>query len=232
DGKPSPQNPSISQLTLPPETITSCYPENSPSRIPTAFRTAPDAQCRVDSCHLSAIHESVEFLREHSAFPTADLDVETAVRWTFSQNGMFNGYSDTPASRALNYFTRLFVDAYRNDELSDLVWAFAGIEALIVEAGRSSVGQLKEKLIALFGETIDQGWLAKMIAASYDFRSRMIHGNRQIRSFFRSGEDESTKRIDEEYDSHRFAIGMFVLILRFVMANDLNAMHFRTMLAE
>jgi hypothetical protein len=26
-GKPSPQNPSISRLTLPPETITSCYPE-------------------------------------------------------------------------------------------------------------------------------------------------------------------------------------------------------------
>ena len=36
--------PSISQLTLPPETITSCFPENSPSRIPTAFRTAPMRQ--------------------------------------------------------------------------------------------------------------------------------------------------------------------------------------------
>ena len=35
----APQNPSISQLTLPPETIPSCYPENAQIRIPTAFRT-------------------------------------------------------------------------------------------------------------------------------------------------------------------------------------------------
>src|SRR5258707_9871515 len=41
-GRPSQQNPSIRQLTLPPETIPSCYPENAPHRIPTAFRTAPE----------------------------------------------------------------------------------------------------------------------------------------------------------------------------------------------
>jgi hypothetical protein len=40
-GRPSQRNPSISQLTLPPETIPSCYPENATNRIPTAFRTAP-----------------------------------------------------------------------------------------------------------------------------------------------------------------------------------------------
>jgi hypothetical protein len=31
-GRPSPQNPSISRLTSPPETILSCYPENPPSK--------------------------------------------------------------------------------------------------------------------------------------------------------------------------------------------------------
>jgi hypothetical protein len=40
-GRRSPQNPSISQLTLPPETILSCYPEKAPNPIPTTFRTAP-----------------------------------------------------------------------------------------------------------------------------------------------------------------------------------------------
>jgi hypothetical protein len=40
-GRPSPQNPSISRLTSPPETILSCYPQNAPSKIPTGFRTAP-----------------------------------------------------------------------------------------------------------------------------------------------------------------------------------------------
>jgi hypothetical protein len=41
-GRRSPQNPSISQLTWPPEKILSCYPEKAPNRIPTTFRTAPD----------------------------------------------------------------------------------------------------------------------------------------------------------------------------------------------
>jgi hypothetical protein len=155
------------------------------------------SNCRVDRCYLSEIHESVEFLRKENAFPEIDLEVNAVINWTFAQNGMFDGYSDTSASRALNYFTRLFVGEFRNDELSNLVWALAGIEALVVESGRSSIGQLKEKLGALFAEKIDLRWLAKMIADSYNFRSRMIHGDRQIRSFFRSNEDENKKRLDE-----------------------------------
>jgi hypothetical protein len=191
-----------------------------------------DSQYRADRYHLSAVHDSIEFLRQNRAIPEVDLEVDKVVQWTFAQNGMFQGYSDTPASRALNYFTRLFVNAFRNDELSDLVWALAGIEALLVEGGRSSTGQIREKLTALFGDSVDRLWLSKMIAASYDFRSRMIHGNRQLRSFFRSNEDESNKRFDEEYDSERFAIGMLVSLLRFVIARNLTEMNFRTVFIQ
>jgi len=181
-----------------------------------------------DRCYLSEIHDSIEFLREKNAFPEIDIALDTVINWTFAQNGIFDGYSDTPVSRALNYFTRLFVHNFRNDELSDLVWALAGIEALLVEGGRSSMGQLREKLGALFVGKIDFTWLSKMIADSYNFRSRMIHGDRQIRSFFRSNEDESKKRFDEEYDSQLFAIGMLVLLLRFVISKDLTELRFNT----
>ena len=150
-----------------------------------------------DRCYLSDIHHSIEFLREKTVFPAIDLELDTVIDWTFAQNGIFDGYSDTPASRALNYFTRLFVANFRNDELSDLVWALAGIEALLVEGGRSSIGQLREKLAAIFGK-IDLLWLTRMITDLYNFRSRMIHGDRQIRSFFRRNEEESKKRLDEE----------------------------------
>ncbi|WP_426525200.1 hypothetical protein [Bradyrhizobium sp. McL0615] len=171
-------------------------------------------------------------MRKENAFPEIDLEVNAVINWTFAQNGMFDGYSDTSASRALNYFTRLFVGEFRNDELSNLVWALAGIEALVVESGRSSIGQLKEKLGALFAEKIDLRWLAKMIADSYNFRSRMIHGDRQIRSFFRSNEDENKKRLDEEYNSQLFAIGMLVLLLRFIISNKLSELHFKTVLSS
>jgi hypothetical protein len=180
--------------------------------------------------HLSSIHEAIEYLRENDAFPSIDLDVETVVKWTFAQNGMFDGYSDTPASRAFNYFTRLFVRAFRNDELSDLVWALAGIEALLVESGRSSMGQLKEKLGAIFDKRIDGAWLSKSVSASYNFRSRMIHGDRQIRSFFREDEELNQKRTDEEYYSCLFVMGILFLLLKLSIHKNLTEIQFRTVL--
>jgi len=181
-----------------------------------------------DGTYFSVIHESLEFLRERNALPEIEIKLDTAIKWTFAQNGIFDGYSDTPGSRALNYFTRLFVSRFRNDELSDLIWALAGIEALLVEGGRSSVGQLREKLGALFAGKIDLPWLATMIGDLYKFRSRMIHGDRQIRSFFRSDEEESKKRFEEEYHSQLFAVGMLVLLLRFAISKDLTEFRFNT----
>ena len=80
------------------------------------------------SKYLSQVHEAVEFLVENGMLPSSDIDPEETVSWVFSQKGIFDGYSDTPAARALSFFTRLFVREFRNDELSDLVWALAGIE--------------------------------------------------------------------------------------------------------
>jgi hypothetical protein len=187
-----------------------------------------DSVYGVDRSYVSVIHESIEFLREKNAFPEIDLKLDAVINWTFAQNGIFDGYSDTPGSRALNYFTRLFVSHFRNDELSDLVWALAGVEALLVEGGRSSVGQLREKLGALFAGKIDFPWLSTMIGDSYNFRSRMIHGDRQIRSFFRGSEDESKKRSDEEYNSQLFAVGVLVLLLRFAISRNLTELRFDT----
>lgn len=167
-------------------------------------------------------------MRERNACPEIDLELDTVIKWIFSQNGIFDGYSDTPASRALNYFTRLFVSSFRNDELSDLVWALAGIEALLVEGGRSSIGQLREKLGAIFAGEIDLPWLTSMIADSYNFRSRMIHGDRQIRSFFRRDEEESKKRLNEEEHGYLFAVGMLVLLLRSVIVKGTTELRFET----
>lgn len=184
------------------------------------------------SVYLSEVHEAIEFFREHNALPEIEVDVQQVIKWTFAQNGMFDGYSDTPASRALNYFTRLFVCQFRNDELSDLVWALAGIEALLVEGGRSSMGQLREKLSALFSETVDLPWLSKMISDSYNFRSRMIHGDRQIWSSCRDGEEESAKRFDEAYNSRLFVIGTLICLLRFVISKNLKQVSFETVLRK
>jgi hypothetical protein len=150
------------------------------------------------------------------------------VRWVFSQKGIFDGYSNTPAARSLNYFTRLFVREFRNDELSDLVWALAGIEALLVESGRSSLGQLKEKLCALFASEGTKSWLITMTEKMYGYRSKMVHGNRHIRSEFRGDDPQLGSRFDEEYDSVRFAVGILLLLLQHVIERNVASLRFRT----
>jgi len=168
----------------------------------------------------SMLPESLNFLREQNVHPLTDLTPDQTWKWISAQNGVFSGYSDTPASRAFGYFTRLYNTAFRNDELSDLVWALASIEALLVDAGRSSVGQLKSKLACLFDEHEGRKFILDQVERTYGFRSKMIHGNRQVLSVLRRDEDEPDGRFSEEYDSARYAVGMaFILIQRLIREN-------------
>lgn len=176
---------------------------------------------------VSMASESFEFVAANGVEP-GTIDPEKAIKWVFSQNGIIDGYSDTPTSRALNYFTRLFVHDFRNDELSDVVWALGGIEALLVEGGRSSQGQLREKLSALFD--VKSEWLHSMIEKTYGFRSRTVHGNRQLRSEFRRNEAYSDRRRNEEYDSVRFAVGVLIVLLQRVIEAGVPSFKFRTIL--
>jgi hypothetical protein len=178
-------------------------------------------------CLVSMVPEAVDFLIGNN-MPAPMVDAEKAVRWVFSQNGMFDGYSDTPASRALNYFTRLFVEEFRNDELSDLVWALGGIEAVLVSGGRSSLGQIKEKLSALFD--VDSNWLGAMVEQMYAFRSKTVHGNRQLVSQFRGHESDTDRRFNEEYDSTLFAVAILILLLQRAIEVGASSFKFRTVL--
>ena len=186
---------------------------------------------RFSRFYVSSIEAAVEYLIENEMSPKIFWDYERVVRWVFAQNGLFDGYSDTPASRALNYFTRLFVPAFREDEISNLAWALAGIEALLVEGGRSSVGQLKEKLSAVFAGEASLPWIIKMVNQTYNYRSRMMHGDRQIRSVFRSDESEDNhQRFDEEYHSELFAVGILLLLLQFAIERDVSKFRFKTII--
>jgi hypothetical protein len=174
------------------------------------------------------LHESVEFLVENGVQPREDIDPQLAIAWVFRQNGMVEGYSDTPAARALNYFTRLFVPQFRTDELSNVVWALAGIEALLVEGGRSSGGQLREKLAAIFALRDKDRWLVQMTKDLYEYRSKMVHGNRQLKSEFRSSEEDSEQRLNEQFDSSRFAVGVLLMLIQECIVRNLTAFQFRT----
>jgi hypothetical protein len=183
--------------------------------------------------YVSAVPDGIEYVRKNDPTLISDVDCVTVVKWVFSQAGMFESYSNSPAAKALSYFTRLFTPEFRNDELSDTVWALAGIEALLVEGGRSSVGQLREKLTALFGRAENLSWLKSMTDVLYEFRSKMVHGNRHLRSAFREHEsDESQKRFDEEYNSELFAIGILTALILRAISTGRSSFKFRTILDD
>jgi hypothetical protein len=182
------------------------------------------------SHYKAAIRDAVDFLVENGIEPRSGMDPKRVADWVFAQNGMLTGYSDTPASRALNYFTYLFAEGRFNDLFSDLVWALAGIEALLVEGGRSSLGQLREKLPAALVFRADHEWFERKLRNMYDYRSRMVHGDRQMRSAFRGNEMETDKRFDEEDDSSRLAVGLLLLLLQECAARQVSKLEFKTIL--
>jgi hypothetical protein len=65
----------------------------------------------------------------------------------------------------------------------------------------------------------------------YTFRSKMIHGNRQLRSTFRTDDEETDKRFYEEYDSARFSIGILFLLLQEIISRGINQFKFKTVQA-
>ncbi len=188
---------------------------------------ADDKRHPFSSYYISSLHDSIEYLVQNNIKPRNDVDPDKVIKWVFSQNGVVDGISDTPAGRSFNYFTRLFVRKFRDDELSDLVWALAGIEGLLVEGGRSSVGQLREKLGAIFGLDSSPSWLLNSTERMYKFRSKIIHGNRQLRSTFRTDDLEMDKRFDEEYDSQRFSVGILFLLLQEVISRGITEFKFK-----
>jgi hypothetical protein len=188
---------------------------------------------RYSKYYMTSIDDAIEYLRQNKLYPVENLDWKKAVRWVFAQGGVFDGYSNTPAAGALNYFTRLFVSGFREDELSNTMWALAGIEALLVEGGRSSSGQLREKLGAILGSAENLAWMLKMTGTLYEFRSQKVHGNRRIRSAFRKRDEEQIdKRFNEEYDSERFAVGVLTILLQHAIQSGRSTYRFKTILDE
>jgi hypothetical protein len=73
--------------------------------------------------------------------------------------------------------------------------------------------------------------LIKMIDQLYQYRSKMVHGNRQIRSAFSNdGVNANEKRRNEEHCSEHFAIGILTLLLQHLIAKRQSSFRFKTIL--
>lgn len=101
------------------------------------------------------------------------LDIAKVWKWLAKQEGFMEGFGGGPTGRAVNAFSRLF-GIQAQDDVTNLLWALVGIEALYTEGQGSLMQQVKEKSQVLLGKQEEH---RKKLSRMYDFRSRFVHGD-------------------------------------------------------
>lgn len=120
--------------------------------------------------------------------------------WYSKTPGVVSGGTSSGVSRALSIYTRLFRQHYMSDELQDIVWSVAGIEAVLGESGYTIVGALKSKLKVIFpGIETAKVDIEKSIGKMYSIRSSLVHGSERLKGRFNLEEPNSSEDIHETF---------------------------------
>jgi hypothetical protein len=97
------------------------------------------------------------------------------------------------------------------------VWALAGIEALLSEGGRSSQGQSKEKLLAIFRSEIDSKWVDRTVGDVYALRSNFLHGKKNLHSSFMKDAVDAFPLLERADRLCDFSVGFLVRLLQILI---------------
>jgi len=147
-------------------------------------------------------------------WPTfATLDFDAVWQWYLKQNGTLAGFSDGPLSRAVAALSHLFSESTDTTGMRDLMWSLAGLEGLFGGSRAPSISELCEKSFALLGGPANEQLVRKQIKEMYNFRSRLIHGQRNLASHVRREEMHSYSKFDSRHAEENNTIGLSVAIL-------------------
>jgi hypothetical protein len=142
---------------------------------------------------LSIVGDSLE-LRDKLKWPAIkNLKLKTVLDFLGNHWNAFEKLPNSRIQRALNAFSYLFHDAFR-DTGNDLFYSVLGIESLFVTGHDNIQKQVDIKTQILFGRRID---FKKRFNELYDFRSRYIHGQLNISNQY-FGDDLD----DHLYETH------------------------------
>jgi hypothetical protein len=195
--------------------------------------------CRGHSFPVTSVTSQCDGLIDYSISnswpPIRTANLQEVFDWYRSLSGTINGHSDSPASRAACAFSYLFHPDVARRAMMDLIWSLAGIEALLGEADQSR-RLITDKLLLLFpsGQTNDAP-LRKLVRELYDFRSRMLHGNRNIsaRRIEYSDDDLTHKKyVLEEEEATDFAILLLSQLLLHCYRTGLREIKTNLVLAQ
>lgn len=86
--------------------------------------------------YVSPIHWSLEYLSENNLNPLTTLEVSEVIEWVFSQGGTIEGYSNSPAAKALNFF--LLDCSFLNFEMMSCTTQYGRLQALRLYSSRAA----------------------------------------------------------------------------------------------
>ena len=149
--------------------------------------------------------------------------------WEFYANlkGTFTGNPKSSIEIAVSNLTDLFDESYDQSGARNLIWGFAGLEALLADSESSIGSQLRQKLVALFGNQVDISDFEKEISDIYRFRSKIIHGNAKSGSVLKNLSGNFFGGPDEVKET-RVAIWLLVAVMQYCFQNHQTELKFKT----
>lgn len=174
--------------------------------------------------------------RNHAATvnwpPLSDLSMLTVLNWLEALPALRDGMGREPVGRAVAALSHLF-QSDLSEHRDGLVWALLGLEALYAVGINGLQAQISEKSEIVLGPRTQH---KKLVSRMYDFRSRLLHGDRDIPvAAFRSADRESDdvrKYEDEEYNSELIAISMLLATIQEMVRRQRHELAFSYRIAE
>jgi hypothetical protein len=181
----------------------------------------------VVSGQYSPLTSAYEYLLAEGRLEQPRISLLKTWSWLARRNGFrIGGVADTPAAKALSYFTHIFEEQFRSTRFTGVVWSCAGLESFYGEDQSARANQISQKIVPFLN--VDEEICRKDISSIYKVRSSIIHGNKSISSAVAGGDGMPEKHLFEETDALYFGVYYLAETLRACIARDLDAAKFRT----
>lgn len=178
--------------------------------------------CRNDLEHSSEMSDRYNWPKLN------ELELKNVWEWIVGVPGFCSGETKTSVGRAIGALSYLFSsDNIESNDLA-LVWSLIGLEALYGDENVGMKAQLMEKSELVLGKRISH---KKVFGEMYDFRSRLVHGDKNF------GYKGVNGVLEEEYsykimDMNALASAVLIATLQYMCLNNLYDLEFQRILKE
>lgn len=162
---------------------------------------------------MNSLDRALDVSKKYSWPPISNLDVFDVWDWLECIPGFTSGEANSALGRAVGSLSYLLCDHWKDENELALVWALIGLEAIYGKGNNGLKSQLIEKTELFLGPRTTH---KKDFGNMYDFRSRLVHGDKNFHfRGFEGGSESSFSR--KLMDSEDFAVATLISTLHVVV---------------